>query len=228
MTNARTAASKILRHRIELEDFEGDWTGFPIAPGAIPNYIGINLCAVEAIRWARHADDGQLVEFAIEFLPSRGGVGPVPDGDGVERRDTLEDDECIGDDLLFDEPVRPNDRLRRFRVELEGFPDGDLLPLSVLALPEMGIHVRHVEAMRWTRLAEDNQLVELALEFRPYVGGYGDPARLQEIFAREEALHHRPPLGRFLANRVRELRIAGAAASYKARRAVQRFLEGSP
>lgn len=212
-TKARTAASKILRHRIELEGFEGDWTAFPIDPGVIPDYMGINLCSVEAIRWSRHADDGQLVEFAIEFLPSR------EDEPDREWRSEVIADEAALYAVRPSPRIRMEDRLVRHRVEMDGFCDFHLLPLNVmLALPEAGIHVRHVEAVRWTRLAEDGQLVEVALEFRPYAGGRGDPARLREILAREEALHRRPPLRQYLANRVRKVRMGAYALAYKLQR----------
>lgn len=40
----------------------------PLPLDVIPNYMGINLCSVEAISWQKQ-DDGQLVNLTIHFLP---------------------------------------------------------------------------------------------------------------------------------------------------------------
>lgn len=40
----------------------------PISLDVIPNYMGINLCSVEALSWTR-LNDGQLVNLTIHFLP---------------------------------------------------------------------------------------------------------------------------------------------------------------
>lgn len=42
----------------------------PISLAVIPNYMGINLCSVEALSWTRQ-DDGQLVSMTIHFDPER-------------------------------------------------------------------------------------------------------------------------------------------------------------
>ncbi len=41
----------------------------PLPLSVIPNYMGINLCSVEAMRWTKQ-DDGQLVNLTIYFIPS--------------------------------------------------------------------------------------------------------------------------------------------------------------
>lgn len=40
----------------------------PLPLEVIPNYMGINLCSVDAISWQRQAD-GQLTSLTIHFLP---------------------------------------------------------------------------------------------------------------------------------------------------------------
>lgn len=40
----------------------------PLPDSVIPNYMGINLVAVEGISWKRQKD-GQLVELTIHFIP---------------------------------------------------------------------------------------------------------------------------------------------------------------
>lgn len=40
----------------------------PLPIEVIPNYMGINLCSVEAISWTRQ-DDKQLVSLTVHFLP---------------------------------------------------------------------------------------------------------------------------------------------------------------
>lgn len=39
----------------------------PLPLGVIPNYMGINLCSVEAISWQKQ-DDGQLINLTIHFI----------------------------------------------------------------------------------------------------------------------------------------------------------------
>lgn len=41
---------------------------FPLE--VIPNYMGINLCSVDALSWTRQ-DDGQLVNLSIHFIPAK-------------------------------------------------------------------------------------------------------------------------------------------------------------
>lgn len=43
----------------------------PLPLDVIPNYMGINLCSVEAISWEEQ-DDGQLVTVTIHFIPDNG------------------------------------------------------------------------------------------------------------------------------------------------------------
>lgn len=40
----------------------------PIPIEVIPNYMGINLCSVEAVSWTKQ-DNGQLVSLSIHFIP---------------------------------------------------------------------------------------------------------------------------------------------------------------
>lgn len=40
----------------------------PLPLEVIPNYMGINLCSVEAISWQKQSD-GQLTNLTIHFLP---------------------------------------------------------------------------------------------------------------------------------------------------------------
>lgn len=41
----------------------------PIPLSVIPNQMGINLCSVHSISWAKQ-DDGQLINLTINFIPS--------------------------------------------------------------------------------------------------------------------------------------------------------------
>jgi hypothetical protein len=41
----------------------------PLPLSIIPNYMGINLCSVDAISWQKQSD-GQLVNLTIHFIPS--------------------------------------------------------------------------------------------------------------------------------------------------------------
>ena len=40
----------------------------PLPLSVIPNQMGINLCSVESVAWAKQ-DDGQLVSLTINFNP---------------------------------------------------------------------------------------------------------------------------------------------------------------
>ena len=40
----------------------------PLPLSVIPNYMGINLCSVDAISWQKQ-DDGQLTNLTIHFIP---------------------------------------------------------------------------------------------------------------------------------------------------------------
>lgn len=40
----------------------------PIDLSVIPNYMGINLCAVEGMTWTKQ-DDGQYVSLTLHFIP---------------------------------------------------------------------------------------------------------------------------------------------------------------
>lgn len=41
----------------------------PLPLEVIPNYMGINLCSVEAISWEKQSD-GQLTNLTIHFIPN--------------------------------------------------------------------------------------------------------------------------------------------------------------
>lgn len=41
----------------------------PLPLEVIPNYMGINLCSVDAISWQKQ-DDGQLTNLTIHFIPA--------------------------------------------------------------------------------------------------------------------------------------------------------------
>jgi hypothetical protein len=58
---------------------DGEHPDCPIPLEVIPDYMGINLCAVDGISWTRQAD-GQLVSVTIHFIPSdlaRSGAGEI-------------------------------------------------------------------------------------------------------------------------------------------------------
>lgn len=42
----------------------------PLPLEVIPNNMGINLCSVDGISWAKQ-DDGQLVSLTIHFIPKK-------------------------------------------------------------------------------------------------------------------------------------------------------------
>ena len=45
----------------------------PLPLEVIPNYMGINLCSVDAISWQKQSD-GQLTNLTIHFIPNEEGV----------------------------------------------------------------------------------------------------------------------------------------------------------
>ncbi len=54
---------------IDSKEDPNDHDKCPLTLSVIPNYMGINLCSVEAISWTRQ-DDGQLTNLTIHFIPS--------------------------------------------------------------------------------------------------------------------------------------------------------------
>jgi len=58
-------------HSISTELDTAKW---PLPLDVIPNYMGINLCAVEGMTWSRWPD-GQLVQLTIHFAPDPKGYG---------------------------------------------------------------------------------------------------------------------------------------------------------
>lgn len=57
------------RHKKKVEDIVDRGDECPLPLSVIPNYMGINLCAVDSVTWEEQAD-GQLVSFTISFIPS--------------------------------------------------------------------------------------------------------------------------------------------------------------
>lgn len=56
--------TKTVKELVEKDEY------CPLNLSAIPNYMGINLCSVEAITWTKQ-DDGQLVNLTIHFIPAK-------------------------------------------------------------------------------------------------------------------------------------------------------------
>jgi hypothetical protein len=56
-------------HLHTIDDIIDNNLDVPLDIGVIPNYMGINLCSVEAMSWTEQ-DDGQLVNLAIHFIPA--------------------------------------------------------------------------------------------------------------------------------------------------------------
>jgi hypothetical protein len=53
----------------KVEDLILDDKESPLPLSVIPNYMGINLCSVDAISWQKQ-DDGQLTNLTIHFIPA--------------------------------------------------------------------------------------------------------------------------------------------------------------
>lgn len=58
---------------IKIDDIISGKEKSPLPLEVIPNYMGINLCSVDSIEFTRR-DDGQLVDFRINFNPEISGV----------------------------------------------------------------------------------------------------------------------------------------------------------
>ncbi len=54
--------------RKTIEELTKNEEGSPLPLKVIPNYMGINLCSVEAVEWTSQ-EDGQLTALTIEFIP---------------------------------------------------------------------------------------------------------------------------------------------------------------
>ena len=54
----------------KVEDLIKNEEKSPLPLEVIPNYMGINLCSVEAISWQKQ-DDGQLTNLTIHFIPAK-------------------------------------------------------------------------------------------------------------------------------------------------------------
>lgn len=52
----------------KVSDLVKDDSICPLPLEVIPNYMGINLCSVDAISWQKQ-NDGQLTNLTIHFLP---------------------------------------------------------------------------------------------------------------------------------------------------------------
>jgi len=55
--------------RASIDDVIAGRAKSPLAVEVIPNYMGINLCAVDSLEWKKKPD-GQLVSFTIHFIPA--------------------------------------------------------------------------------------------------------------------------------------------------------------
>ena len=60
----------IKRHELKIKDSTEDLNEVdcPLPLDVIPNYMGINLCAVDSISWEK-LSDGQIVNLTIKFDP---------------------------------------------------------------------------------------------------------------------------------------------------------------
>lgn len=52
------------------DNFEEDAKSSPLPIEVIPNYMGANLCTVDRIDWRLKADDYQLMDLTIHFIPA--------------------------------------------------------------------------------------------------------------------------------------------------------------
>jgi len=57
------------KHYETITDLIANDKESPLPMSVIPNYMGINLCSVEAISWQKQ-NDGQLTELTIHFIPA--------------------------------------------------------------------------------------------------------------------------------------------------------------
>ena len=53
---------------IKEDKASGGKDACPLNISVIPNYMGINLCSVDAISWQKQ-EDGQLTNLTIHFIP---------------------------------------------------------------------------------------------------------------------------------------------------------------
>ena len=69
MSGIKPDHAKKLRMQLAALDTAIDGADCPLPIETIPNYMGVNLCSVEAISWKRQ-DDNQLVNLTIHFTPN--------------------------------------------------------------------------------------------------------------------------------------------------------------
>ena len=67
----------------KISDLIGSGEKCPLPLEVIPNYMGINLCSVDAISYQK-MDDGQLVNLTIHFLPAEEKVHEIVDPPNTE------------------------------------------------------------------------------------------------------------------------------------------------
>lgn len=70
--------AKVTRYRSLIDDIINRKAKSPIDIMVIPNYMGINLCSVEAVTWNElDIGDGspQIINLTIEFKPNLNGHG---------------------------------------------------------------------------------------------------------------------------------------------------------
>jgi hypothetical protein len=63
----------VTKHHHTVADIIDKKIDCPLPLEVIPNYMGINLCSVDAVSWERQ-DDDQLVSLTIHFSPAEGCV----------------------------------------------------------------------------------------------------------------------------------------------------------
>lgn len=73
--DSKLKQSSIVRRIMTIDEIIADETGekrkeCPIDIGVIPNYMGINLCAVDSIEWTKQKSDNQLISVTINFFPA--------------------------------------------------------------------------------------------------------------------------------------------------------------
>lgn len=55
--------------KVRNQDLVKEADEYPLPLSVIPNYMGINLCSVDALSWQKQ-DDGQLTNLTIHFIPA--------------------------------------------------------------------------------------------------------------------------------------------------------------
>lgn len=160
---SRKSESKVVRQRIDLSEIDAggeiNWRAFPMDVRMLPDLMGINLCAVETVRWTR-LRDGQLVDLAFEFCPT-GDPAWLSVGEESVYKDWYEAF-LVGP---RDKNARVLTHLWRVRDPMPHASDPiwDDVPVDLHEAEEYGL--RDVSAIRWSCMADDGQLIEVAFDF---------------------------------------------------------------